>query len=382
MSILRRNLALFGSACCATACPSDDEGPPTAASSSGSSSSSTDPTPATTDPTTGGNEDTADSTGGSTSTGSTSSDTTSDTTAGNTDSGSSSDTGEPGSGLLILDSIHDVNTVVANKGLDIDADGALWIWNYNQDNLERFDDRGLATVVASDFTTSFGTDLSVDSVGDIVVSRGGSSTGENIIKWSPAGDPLWGPTGIQMRGSLLLGLTHATVDGSEWLYACDGAAAGGQIHRIDPDDGSLVDSIAVEGVPLDVAVDSAGDFFVLSSTTSNPVFTGDPVLLHKYDDAGTVLAGPEMLTAAIYLAVGSNDVVYVSVSDFDEPTRSIASFDNDLTPRSVTPLPAEYEGFVGGITTVGEGGDLRVLINGQEGVGSGPICDVLVYREP
>lgn len=308
---------------------------------------------------------------------------TSSTTDADTTEGSS-DTGEPPpTGELQLDTILETNAVVATKGMDVDAGGDVWIWNYNQDNLERWDGRTLQTVVEADYPTSFGTDLSVDDDGNVVVSRGGSSTGETLIKWDSSGAPLWGDAGITYAGSLMLGLHHATVDGASWLFACDGAATGGQIHRIDPADGSVVESLPVADVPLDVAVDDEGNLYVLASDDSNPIASGAPVRLRKYDPTGALLVdGPQMLASAVYITRSDHGLLYVSISDFDARTRSIASFDSDLAPLAVTELPPKYEGFSGGITAVGEGDDRRVMITGQAGIGSGPICDVLVYREP
>ena len=98
--------------------------------------------------------------------------------------------------------------------------------------------------------------------------------------------------------------------------------------------------------------------------------------------AGALLAGPVVLVDAVYLARSTDGVVYVSSTNFTAPTRRILSFGPDLEALATTELPAEYEGFAGGITTVGDGDETRVMISAQAGVGSGPICDVLIYRRP
>lgn len=309
-------------------------------------------------------------------------DTTGTATGGSGTQGTGDTEGSP-SGILELESVLDINAVVATKGMDVDSQGNVFLWNYNQDNLERYDGAMLQTLVVADFTTSFGTDLSVDSDGDVVVSRGGSAVGESLMKWDgTTGAPLWGDEGVLIPDALLLGLTHATVGGSEDVYVCDGAATGSSIHRLARADGAVLQSVPVDDIPLDVAVDGDENYYVLASTSSNPVVSGDPVQLRKYDATGTVIAGPVELSDAIYITLADNGLLYVSSTDFDEPTRSILSFTTELTPLSVTTLPPEYEGFAGGITSVGSGDDMRVFVTAQEGVGSGPICDVLVYREP
>lgn len=303
--------------------------------------------------------------------------------SGTADTPSTGDTEDPPLGSLELESILDTNAVVATKGMDVDSLGNVFLWNYNQDDLERYDGMVLETLVAASFTTSFGTDLSVDGNGDVIVSRGGSTVGESLMKWDgTTGAPLWGANGILMPDALLLGLTHATVDGTEHVYVCDGAATGGSIHRLARADGALIESLPVHDTPLDVAVDEDQNYYVLASTSSNPVVSGDPVQLRKYDAAGTVIAGPVELSDAVYITLADNGLLYVSSTDFEMPTRSIISLTAELMPLSVTELPPEYEGFSGGITSTGSGADMRILITAQEGVGSGPICDVLVYREP
>jgi len=389
-----RRILLLAALVPAFAC-SDDGGGADAGSTSGGTTgatptpdpSTTSATPSAVDSSTGGGVDSGsvdtsaggvDSTsdGGSSSTGD-------DGETTGTESGDSTGEPAPPSGRLELDTILDTNAVVATKGMDVDADGNVFIWNYNQDNLERWDGATLETIATGGIVTGFGTDLAVDSDGDVVVSRGGSATGETLIKWNgTTGAPMWGPTGITIPGALLLGLTHATLDGTEYVFACDGTAIGGSIHRLAKADGSLLGSLPVHDVPLDVAVDSDENFYVLSSLSSNPVISGDPVQLRKYDALGAVVAGPVELVDALYITLGANGVLYVSSTDFDAPTRSILSFSSDLDEYPITHLPVEYSGFAGGIATMGTGDDLRILVNGQEGVGSGPICDVLVYREP
>ncbi|MEM7152394.1 MAG: hypothetical protein AAF799_06095 [Myxococcota bacterium] len=303
------------------------------------------------------------------------------TEAGTETSADESTSGDPPSGQLELDTIIDVNSVVSTKGMDVGAGGEIFLWNYNQDDLERYADGMLETVANPSISTSFGTDLSLDDAGGVVVSQGGNTSGERLLKWDGAtGEPLWGEDGVTIPDALLLGLTHAVVDGEQSLYACNGAPGNGQVLRIEPGSGTVVGSIDVHEVPLDVAVDASGNHYVLTSIVSNPLNSGDPVNLRKYDARGTQVAGPVSLTAAIYLTLAADGALYVTLSDFDAPTRAIASFDTDLQALSVTELPPEYVGFAGGITSVGSGDDLRIMITGQEGVGSDPICDVLVYR--
>lgn len=45
-------------------------------------------------------------------------------------------------------------------------------------------------------------------------------------------------------------------------------------------------------------------------------------------------------------------------------------------------LTSDGMGFAGGVDSYGRGTETPVLITAQEGVGSGLICDVLVYGRP
>lgn len=353
------------------ACSPGNEARTTGDTSTGADS--TGPRPSTS---TGGADPSTGESGEAQTTGTSASDTTG--TTGTEPTGS---TGDPPAGALELDSILETNAVVATKGMDVDALGTVFLWNYNQDDLERYDGMMLETLVASSLVTSFGTDLSVDGDGDVVVSQGGSVLGESLMKWDgTTGEPLWGDDGVLIPDALLLGLTHATVGGTEYVYVCDGAATGSSIHRLARADGALLQSIPVDDTPLDVAVDADENYYVLASNSPNPVISGDPVQLRKYDATGAVVAGPVELIDAIYITLADDGLLYVSSTDFDAPTRSIISFTPQLVQLSVTELPPEYVGFSGGITSTGSGADMRILITGQEGVGSGPICDVLVYR--
>ena len=292
-----------------------------------------------------------------------------------------STTGEPEpSGALVLDEILDINAVVATKGMDVDDAGRVYLWNYNQDQLEVYADGTLSVLADMGLVSGSGTDLSVSAAGEVVVSKGGSSTGETLMKWSAMGEPLWGAMGLNFPDALLLGLDHAQVGGEEFLFVADGREAGGRVHRLSPADGSVVETLELGLVPLDVAVDPVGALYVLDAPVSNPAFTGDPVELVKYDAGGSLVAGPVVLKDALYLTRASDGVVYVSSTDFDLPTRRILAYDSELEALAETALPAEYEGFVGGITSTGSGDALRVYITAQGGVGSDPICDVLVYR--
>ena len=300
--------------------------------------------------------------------------------SGETDTETGTDPGEF-TGELVLDTVLDINAVVTTKGMDVDDAGRVLLWNYNQDQLEVYDGASLQVLADMGLVTSFGTDLSVDSSGAVVVSKGGDSSGEQLMKWDgETGEALWGPTGLSFAGAVLLGLTHASVEGEEFLFVADGAATGGQIHRLDPSDGALLASTPVTGVPLDLAVGPNGSLYVLRAPSSNPVGNGEAVELLILDDAGGVLAGPLPLVDGVYITRASDGVLYVSSTDFAQPTRRILSFGPELDALSITELPPEYEGFAGGITSVGAGADTRVMISAQGGIGSGEICDVLIYR--
>lgn len=151
----------------------------------------------------------------------------------------------------------------------------------------------------------------------------------------------------------MLGLTTATVDDTEVVVVADGRAAGGQIHHLDRSDGSILHSFPGADVPLDVVVDAQGQHFVLASATSNPLIDKDPVWLRRYDRDGTETE--LTLSGEVYLDLGSDGVLYVSSSDFDQATRRIIAVDRDLATQEITELPESYEGYSGGIATVGSG---------------------------
>lgn len=292
---------------------------------------------------------------------------------------SPTDTGTPPSSLT-LERILDINGVVTTKGMDVSPDGSsVFLWNYNQDQLERWDEGGL-TALADGLVTSFGTDLVLDAQGDVYVSKGGSQGGPVLGKWSgETGESRWGPNGLTLQGTLLLGLDTATVDGSEQLWVGDGAN-GGRVLRLSPSDGELLGEIAIGAVPLDVAVGPEGQLFVLTSTGSNPVGDGESSWLRRFDGSGQELGEALELPGAVYLARGDNGLLYASGTGFDQERRRIYVASPALELLSEVELPESYLGFAGGISTTGSGANLRVFISAQEGVGSEPICDVLVYQ--
>ncbi len=280
-----------------------------------------------------------------------------------------------------LDAILDVNAVVATKGLDVTEDGSrVYLWDYNQDQLQVWDGAALSTV-ATGLVTSYGTDLAVDSLGQVYVSKGGSATGETIMKWDGVtGEAIWGSSGVLLSGALLLGLDVAILDGVESVYAADGAT--GSVLVLETENGAVVDTVVVaeaEPVVLYVAAAPDGTLYVLTSAVSNPVTTGDPVYLRHIDGEGEGLHGPVAVEGAIYLTLGSDGLVYVSQSSFELPSRQVSVFDGELAPVTSMAVPESYVGFLGGIATYGEGDAQRVLVLAQEGEGSEPICDVLSY---
>jgi hypothetical protein len=203
------------------------------------------------------------------------------------------------------------------------------------------------------------------------------------MKWDGAtGDALWGDSGVSYPEALMLGLSTAMIGGSEVLLVADGRSDGGQIHRLDLSNGDILSSFPVADVPLDVVVDADENYFVLTSATSNPLIDNDPVFLRRYDGSGNQTATEVALVAAVYIALGSDNVLYISSSDFESETRRIYAYNRDLTVGEQTLLPEAYVGYSGGIATYGQGDDRRILITAQEGVGSRPICDVLAYQRP
>jgi hypothetical protein len=281
-------------------------------------------------------------------------------------------------GPLLLDAVLDLNATVATKGMDIADDGRVFVWNYNQDDLEVWDGADLTALVTEGLISSFGTDLVLDGQGGVVVSKGGSSTGEILQRWDDTtGAPLWGDEGLTIPGGLMLGLTRATVDGEAGLYAADGAA--GLIRHLDITDGDERGSVPVAEVPLDVAVGPDGTHYVLTAAVSNPLTDGAPVTLRRVSPSGVEEASLAV-DGGIYLALAEG-LLYISATDFTAGTRRILTVDTDLTPRAVTELPASYSGYTGGIAVTGAGAERRIHVAAQEGTGSGPICDVLVYRE-
>ena len=143
------------------------------------------------------------------------------------DTAAPSDTGEAiTAGPMALETILDLDGTVTTKGMDVADDGRIFVWNYNQDDLEVWDGTELSAVATEGLITSFGTDLVVDDAGGVIVSKGGSSTGEVLQRWdATTGETLWGDEGLTISGGLMLGMTMAGGD----LYAADGAA--GLIRR-------------------------------------------------------------------------------------------------------------------------------------------------------
>ncbi|MCO4744302.1 MAG: hypothetical protein KC912_05900 [Proteobacteria bacterium] len=276
---------------------------------------------------------------------------------------------------LTLVETLDTNAVVATKGLDVAPNGHVLLWNYNQDTLERWDGSALTAVVSGGLVSGYGTDVAVDSHGAVYVSKGGDTTGEVIMKWDgTSGDALW-TDGVTLTGGLLLGLDTAVVNGEERLYVADGATS--QVHALSLADGAVMHSIDLVDVPLDIAVTPDEQIFALTADSSSPVVDNGPVMLRKFDASGTEIAPAVLVRAGSYLTLGDGGLVYVSTTDFDQPTRAIAAFSPDLVDRVDTALPVAYAGFAGGIATGPSG---RIHILAQEGTGSGPICDVLVYE--
>jgi len=291
----------------------------------------------------------------------------------------SADSGTPvTAGPLELVETLDLNGTVTTKGMGIASDDTVFVWNYNQDQLEVWDGTALTPLVTEGLITSYGTDLVVDGEGGVVVSKGGSSVGEVLQRWdATTGEPLWGDEGLIITDGLMLGLAVADVDGQTGLYAADGAA--GLIRHLSLTDGSERGTVAVDEVPLDVAVDADGTHYVLTAAVSNPLTKGDPVTLRKVDASGAQLASVSV-TGGIYLTL-VDGLLYISATDFEGDTRRIITADTDLNLLAETDLPESYDGYTGGITATGSGVDRRIYIAAQEGTGSGPICDVLVYKE-
>lgn len=273
---------------------------------------------------------------------------------------------------LELVEVVDINAVVATKGMDTRDGEQVYLWDYNQDQLQRWAGGQLSTL-ASGLVTSYGTDLAADQAGAVYVTKGGESLGETIMKWDgQTGAPLWGDDGLVLPGALLLGVDAA--DGA--LYVADGSIPA---IRILSAEGVEQAQVPLDAVPLDVAVGRDGTLLVLVSAVSNPLTTGQPVYLQKVDADGAIVAGPVEVSGAQYLTRGEDGLVYVSTSDFDAPTRTLYAFDGTLTQRAAVSLPASYVGFAGGIAAWGSGAGLRIGVMAQEGVGSAPICDLLVY---
>ncbi len=295
-----------------------------------------------------------------------------------------SESDSDGGALLVLDSILDINGVVTTKGMDVTANGStVYLWNYNQDNLEFWDGAALEVLADTGLISGYGTDLAVDGDGDVYVTKGGDTSGETIMKWGGAsGDVLWGAEGIAIKDGLLLGVTKSVVAATEYIYVGDGRVAGGLIHKLSREDGSILGSVPVQGKPLDVAVDADENYYLLSSAVSNPLITGDHVFLRKYDKDGAQEGEDVQLDGALYITLAADGRLYVSCSSFDFDRRKIYVFETDLAPVGDVNLPAEYIGHAGGIATYGKGDALRILVSAQKGVGSDPICDVLVYKKP
>lgn len=284
------------------------------------------------------------------------------------DSGETAELAQPAP--LSMVSLMDINAVVATKGMDVADDGTVWLWNYNQDELQSWDGNELATV-GSGLVTSFGTDLAVLSGGDVVVSKGDSGSGDVLMRWSPDGQTPWSADGLRLSDALAMGLHVADFEGSEALWLAD--AGGSEVRVLAASDGAERATIGVSELPLDVAV--LGErLFVLTSSSTNPLGDSAVITLRAYDLDGTELASTPVVGGS-YLAVSAG-LVFVSTNDFDAASRSIAAFSADLQSRVDTELPASYVGFAGGIA----GRDGRVYVLGQEGTGSDPICDVLVYE--
>ncbi|TNE85348.1 MAG: hypothetical protein EP330_26185 [Deltaproteobacteria bacterium] len=264
----------------------------------------------------------------------------------------------------------DVNGVVTTKGLGVDALGDVWLWNYNQDQLEVWRD-GALTVVGSGLVTSFGTDLAVDDSGDIYVSKGDSGEANLVMKWSADGGTPWGSTGQVVDGALVTGLHAADWGGEPALFVAD--ALGGQILVLDPSTGGRRAAIAVADLPLDVAV-WQDRLFVLTSLSTDPLGDGHPSTLRALDSDGTELATTELVGGS-YLAIRDGHVA-VSVNDFSAEVRSLRVYAADLSEHVEVDFPAAYVGFAGGIDVR----DGRIYVSAQAGTGSDPICDVLVFE--
>jgi hypothetical protein len=304
----------------------------------------------------------------------------------NGDSGDAGDGGDggdagSGSGILELDTTIDTNLRVANKGIAANSDGSkIYIWSYNEDLLYVWDGSTL-TSLPSDIITSSFTDIILDAEGDVYITKGGTGTTGNIVKkWdSEDGSNLWGSGGVTITDGILRGLGKAEIGGTEYIYIADGS---GKIHKLAKSDGTVLNTITVLDNPLDVAVDSDENYYVISSTIMLPQAIGDEIILRKYDSSGTQIGSDITLEAgSFYLTLGPDNFLYISSTTFDSSTRKIFTYDTDLNFISETLVPSEYEGYTGGIDTYGSESSKRVIIPAQEVAGSGEVCDVIVFKD-
>lgn len=302
----------------------------------------------------------------------------------NVDAGDSGDAGDvsEGPGILELDTIINTNIPIANKGITANEDGSkIYIWGYYEDKLYIWNGETLSSL-SNNLVVDVFSDLTLDAEGNIYISKGGTGPTNNYLKkWSiETGSNMWGSNGISVTSGVLRGLDKAEIDGTEYIYVAD---ANSKIHKLDKSDGTVLDSISVNDYPLDVAVDSDENYYVLSSVIIFPYVQGDSITLRKYDSSGTQIGDDVTLEAgSFYLTLGSDNFLYISSTTFDSLTRKIFSYDSDLNFVKETLISSEYEGFSGGIDTYGTGSDKRIIIAVQKGVTIPTrLSDVFVFKD-
>jgi len=285
--------------------------------------------------------------------------------------------------ILILDKIIETNVSVANQGIDVSIDGSkIYIVSISDHKINVWDGTSLSDFVSSLTVTTFNSDLLVDSDGNVYTTVGGSSP--TIRKWNGlTGAEMW-LGGVDITGASLKGLAKATISGTEYIYVVDGKESDGQIHKLNKYTGSTVSSIDVYNYPIDVAVDSSENYYVLSSIHQDPDRDYDLIRLRKYDSTGAIGETSAVLMAgSFYITLASDNHLYINCSNFSvNLNRKIYIYDTNLTYIDEVDFPSQYIGYTGGIASYGEGDDLRIVVMGQEEWGAGPYFDAILFKKP
>jgi sugar lactone lactonase YvrE len=272
----------------------------------------------------------------------------------------------------------DLGGLSSPYGIAVDSAGTVYVldtWRADQDRIQKFSpsDAGRAYVSSGQISIApLAGDaffMAVDAAGNMYVSEtnGGPTNDVNcVLKYAPAGGAPVATIGSTGTGvGKLSGPNGVSVspDGSDVYIANSGAS---NVKRFHSTDGihyseAQVFTASPSDLPLDypvgLAIDAAGDVFVIDQTVdtmSNPV---DRIV--KFDAAGDVVTSWGARGAGNYemrfpsgIAVSSTGCVYVCDSggndglhpEFQTQNHRILRFARDLTPpaSSVTGVPAGW----------------------------------------